>query len=110
MVEKSRKNNIIMRLKEANCRNCYKCVRACPVKAISILGDHAEIEERRCIYCGKCYIVCPQDARDLIGDLDRVKNMIAEGEKIYVSLSSAFAIYFPESNLRNIAAKLKKLK
>ena len=108
-MEESRKNEIIMRLKNANCRNCYKCVRACPVKAISILGDQARIEEKRCIYCGKCYLVCPQDARDLIGDLELVKQMIEQGEKVYVSISSAFTIYFPDFNLRSMAAVLKKL-
>ncbi|MGI6205860.1 MAG: [Fe-Fe] hydrogenase large subunit C-terminal domain-containing protein [Anaerovoracaceae bacterium] len=98
-----------MRLKKANCRNCYKCVRACPVKAIAIIGEQAEINEDRCIYCGKCYMVCPQDARDLIGDLDRVKEMIASGEKVYASVSSAMSVFFPDSNLRNLAVVLKKL-
>ena len=98
MAEDNRKPNEIMKLREANCRNCYKCVRACPVKAISLLGDHARIEEELCIYCGKCYLVCPQDARDLIGDADRVKMMINAGEKVYVSLSSAFASYFKNNS------------
>lgn len=109
MANDGRKNEIIMRLKKANCRNCYKCVRACPVKSISILGDQAKIEERRCMYCGKCYLVCPQDARDLIGDLDSVKQMVANGEKVYISLSSTFSMYFPDFNLRNMAYALKKL-
>ena len=26
-----------------NCRNCYKCIRACPVKSISFKDNHAEI-------------------------------------------------------------------
>ena len=30
-----------MRLKKANCKNCYKCVRACPVKAIAIITTAA---------------------------------------------------------------------
>ncbi|MCI8283775.1 MAG: 4Fe-4S binding protein [Firmicutes bacterium] len=110
MAEDNRKPNEIMKLREANCRNCYKCVRACPVKAISLLGDHARIEEELCIYCGKCYLVCPQDARDLIGDADRVKMMINAGEKVYVSLSSAFASYFKNnSNIKRMGAMLKKL-
>lgn len=105
----SRANEPVMRLKEANCRNCYKCVRACPVKAIRMIGERAEIMEDRCIYCGKCYMVCPQDARDPAGDLERVKQMIASGEKVYFSISSALTVYFPQANLRRLAAVLKKL-
>ena len=88
-----------MRLKGANCKNCYKCVRACPVKAISILSEKAKIDEKRCIYCGQCYLVCPQDARDLLSELDRVKAMIRNGEKVYISISSTFGEYFMKANL-----------
>ena len=105
----NRSTEPIMRLKKANCKNCYKCVRACPVKAIAIISERAEINEDRCIYCGRCYIVCPQDARDLAGDLDRVRKMTASGEKVYASVSSAMSVYFPESNLKKIAVVLKKL-
>jgi iron only hydrogenase large subunit-like protein/uncharacterized Fe-S cluster-containing protein len=98
-----------MRLKSANCKNCYKCVRFCPVKAISLTEDQATIEEERCIFCGKCYMVCPQDARDLLGDLDRVKMMIKQGEKVYVSISSAFSTYFSSTSLKAMGAVLKKL-
>ncbi len=109
MAEENRKPDEIMRLKKANCRNCYKCVRACPVKAISLTEDSAQIEEELCIYCGKCYLVCPQDARDLIGDVDRVKMMINTGERVYVSISSAFASYFGNANIRRMGFALKKM-
>lgn len=36
------------------CRTCRKCVRACPVKAIAIDGDHVVIDPARCINCGLC--------------------------------------------------------
>ena len=42
-----------------SCRDCYKCVRSCPVKAIQIKDGHAMIIKDRCIYCGKCVHVCP---------------------------------------------------
>lgn len=105
----AKKRGQIMRLREANCKNCYKCVRFCPVKAIRLTEDQAFINENRCIYCGKCYMVCPQDARDFIGDLDRVKWMAKRGERIYVSISSAFSTYFDTTSLKAVGAALKKL-
>ncbi len=104
-----KRDTMTMRLKSANCRNCYKCVRACPVKAISILDDEAVINEERCIYCGKCYLVCPQDAMDLISDRQWVKQMIEDGEKVYFSISSTFGEYFVNCNIFQLAAALKKL-
>ena len=99
----------LMRLKDADCKNCYKCVRFCPVKAISLTEDQATIEKHRCINCGKCYMVCPQDARDFMGDLDRVKWMIKRGEKVYVSISSTFSTYFNTTSLKAMGAVIKKL-
>jgi len=32
-----------------NCRKCYACVRNCPVKAIRVCRDHAEVIAERCI-------------------------------------------------------------
>ncbi len=107
--EASRKNIEIMNLKDANCRNCYKCVRACPVKAISIIGEHAKIEDSRCVYCGKCYLVCPQNAKDLAGDLDRVKLMLAADEKVYASVSSESYAFFNGTTTKQLGTAFKKL-
>ena len=32
-----------IRLKEANCKNCYKCIRHCPVKSISFSENQASL-------------------------------------------------------------------
>lgn len=109
MSDKKKVGDPIMRLRKANCHNCYKCVRACPVKSITILEDQAQIAEELCIYCGKCYLVCPQDARDLNGDLERVKKMVDDGEPVYISLSSAFSTYFNTTSLKSIGLALKRL-
>lgn len=29
-----------------NCKNCYKCLRDCPVKAITVIDERARIDER----------------------------------------------------------------
>ena len=40
--------------KKANCKNCYKCLRNCPVKAIRFTSGQAEIMPDLCISCGTC--------------------------------------------------------
>ncbi|MBQ4165662.1 MAG: 4Fe-4S binding protein, partial [Oscillospiraceae bacterium] len=47
-------------LKKSNCKNCYKCIRHCPVKAIRFSGNQAHIIGNECILCGQCFVVCPQ--------------------------------------------------
>ena len=49
--------------KDARCKDCYKCLRECPVKAIKVVDHHAKIIESRCILCGHCTEVCRGTAR-----------------------------------------------
>ena len=48
---------------EAQCRDCYKCIRYCPVKAIGLKEGQAWVVEEKCIWCGQCIVVCPQQAK-----------------------------------------------
>ena len=36
-------------LKKSNCKNCYKCIRHCPVKSIRFSGNQAHIIGNECI-------------------------------------------------------------
>ena len=74
-----------------SCRDCYKCVRSCPVKAIQIKDGHAMIIKDRCIYCGKCVHVCPNSAKKVRDDRERVKLAISSGRKVIVSLAPSYA-------------------
>ena len=65
-----------------SCRDCYKCVRSCPVKAIQIKDGHAMIIKDRCIYCGRCVHVCPNSAKKVREDADRVKLAISSGRRV----------------------------
>lgn len=49
-------------VKQEDCVGCRVCVEECPVNAIYMEDDKAEIDMSECIRCGVCHGVCPQDA------------------------------------------------
>ena len=76
--------------KKANCKNCYKCLRNCPVKAIKFTSGQAEIMPDLCIACGTCVQVCPQGAQQAESQLKTVQRMAERGEKLVASLAPSF--------------------
>ena len=54
------------------CKDCYKCVRHCPVKAIKIENDHASVIPEKCISCGHCVQVCPTNAKCVRTDIEKI--------------------------------------
>lgn len=49
------------------CIGCGACVKACPNKAISVVGGQLVTDRGLCDGCGMCEKVCPSDARELCG-------------------------------------------
>ena len=77
-----------------NCRDCYKCVRTCPVKAIQIRDAHAEILHDRCTYCGTCVNECPNGVKVIRNDLDKVQMAFLSHRKVLVSLAPSYLSEF----------------
>ena len=94
--------------READCKNCYKCLRNCPVKAITFYNGQAAVVEDECVLCGKCLNVCPQNAKKIRNYTDAVKKYIQKNEKVYVSLAPSFISSF-EQNPAWLFAVLKRL-
>ena len=92
-----------------DCRNCYKCIRHCPIKAISFEDGKAEIIKEDCILCGKCYNVCPQDLKVIRNDTEKVRRLVTYSEKVVVSLAPSFISRYPDSDIRCMRNTLKKL-
>jgi len=44
------------------CTGCETCVEACPVQAISMKDDKAEIDQDTCTECETCVAECPVEA------------------------------------------------
>lgn len=80
----------VIDFKTASCKHCYKCVRSCSVKAIRVTNAQAQIMNDYCILCGHCLEVCPQNAKTFASDMDVVKNFLARGEKVVVSIAPSY--------------------
>ena len=88
---------MILNLDATNCKNCYKCLRYCPVKAIEVKEDKAHIIEDECILCGTCVTVCPQYTGRADAQTDQVSAAIAAGEQVIASVDPSWAAYFSTS-------------
>ncbi len=96
-------------LKKSNCKNCYKCIRHCPVKSIRFSGNQAHIIGNECILCGQCFVVCPQNAKEIVDQTEKAKVLIQSGDPVYVSLAPSFIANYDGVGLESIRKALKKL-
>ena len=96
-------------LKKSNCKNCYKCIRNCPVKAIRFSGNQAHIIGNECILCGHCFVVCPQNAKEIASEVEKVKVLIHSGEPVYVSLAPSFVANYEGVGIGAMREALQKL-
>ena len=101
--------NKFLQLKKSNCKNCYKCIRNCPVKSIKFADGQANIIPDECILCGRCFVNCPQDAKQIRDDVPRVKEMIASGKKVIASVAPSFIAEFPLMDFAAMKSALLKL-
>ncbi len=95
-------------LKKSNCKNCYKCIRHCPVKSIRFSGNQAYIIGNECIMCGQCFVVCPQDAKQIVDETEKVRVLLQSGDPVVVSLAPSFVANYGVG-IGSIRAALKKL-
>ena len=96
-------------LKKSNCKNCYKCIRHCPVKSIRFSGNQAHIIGNECILCGQCFVVCPQNAKQVVDETEKVKVLIQSGDLVYVSLAPSFIANYKGIGIEGMRKALKKL-
>jgi len=92
----------ILRLKKANCKSCYKCIRHCPVKSIRFSGNQAHIVGNECILCGECCVICPQNAKESRNETEKARVLIQSGAPVYVSLAPSFVANFPGVGIRGM--------
>ncbi len=96
-------------LKKSNCKNCYKCIRNCPVKAIRFSGNQAHIIGNECILCGQCFVVCPQNAKEIVDETEKVKVFLQSGDPVFVSLAPSFISNYDGVGINAMRKALKQL-
>jgi PAS domain S-box-containing protein len=94
---------------KARCRDCYRCVRACPVKAIRMVQGQAYVVEERCVLCGACIRECPQGAKAYRHDAGGAALLLESGEPVAASIAPSFAAAYREWEWRRLPSALRRL-
>ncbi len=93
----------------SRCKDCYKCLRECSIKAISMKWHQARIIPEKCILCGKCALVCPQNAKVIRDDTKRLMELISTGATVVASVAPAFVSNFSVFDFAKMVAALRAL-
>lgn len=89
-----------------NCRDCYRCLRNCVVKAISFKTGHAKIMTDQCVLCGRCVKECPQYTKSIIDQIPKLEEYL-KTEKVVLSLPPTFINHFNQWSQQELWARLK---
>lgn len=98
-----------LEFKNAKCKDCYKCLRECPVKAIEVKNHQARIIESRCILCGHCTLICPQNAKIVHSSLDDFRLMMSQNSKVVATVAPSFISSFGLRDFNVFKIALAKL-
>ena len=93
---------------KSNCQDCYRCVKACPVKAIKLESGSASIVPDLYIYCGTCTLICPNGTKKVRNDLALLKQSLMRQEKIIVSLAPSYLSEYAKEDIHKVIAAFKE--
>lgn len=74
-----KKRELPITIKQDTCKDCGKCVKECPVGAIS-LKDAAMIDLGKCIHCYHCTVACKLGA--VVAPVEKLDKMIQLNKRI----------------------------
>ncbi|NLL53391.1 MAG: 4Fe-4S dicluster domain-containing protein [Peptococcaceae bacterium] len=98
----------ILKTLSAKCRDCYRCVRICPVKAIGIKDNQAYVDAKRCILCGTCVRECPQHAKIYRNDIESAAELVQAG-KVIASVAPSFSAVYGSRKGQRLPSALRRL-
>ncbi len=94
---------------KAQCRDCYKCIRYCPVKAIGLNNGQAWVDKEKCILCGRCIGACPQKAKSMVSGLPALDSFLANRDSIVFSVAPSYLAGTSLSSPWKLVAAMKRL-
>lgn len=95
--------------RKARCRDCHRCLRACPVKAIRVHEGQAQVVAERCIACGTCIRECPQKAKAYRNDVAEAVRLIGERRRVVASIAPSYAGIYEPWERRRLPSALRRL-
>ncbi len=98
-----------LKLKKSNCKNCYKCIRNCPVKSIRFSGGQAYIIGNECILCGECFVSCPQNAKQIASSIENVTYLLSSHTPVIASVAPSFIANFDGVGINSLRTALQQL-
>lgn len=94
---------------KALCRDCYRCVRVCPVNAIRMTDGQASVVAERCISCGTCITVCPQNAKTYRTEYGKVLQMFEIKDRVAISIAPSYVSYYREWERKRLPSALRMM-
>ncbi len=94
---------------EVDCRDCYRCIAACPATSIRVKGGSASVVPSSCVACGACVVECPKGAQRIRSDVDRVAELLKSQQRVVVSLSSAWHGEFQGYTMNQVVRAIQAL-
>ena len=91
-----------------NCRDCYRCLRNCDVKAIDFHTGQAKIMTDQCVLCGRCVKECPQYTKSIIDQIPKLEEYL-KTERVVLSLPPTFVNHFNQWSQQELFARLKHI-
>src|SRR5271166_3945553 len=99
----------LIKTRKRECQDCNKCIRECPVKAIRVRDNCAQVVPDLCILCGNCVLACPSNAKQVRDDLPSAKTLLKTKAAVIASLAPSFVAQFPGVRPGQLIHVLKKL-
>jgi diguanylate cyclase (GGDEF)-like protein len=72
------------------CRECWGCVRHCPVKAIRVIDGTSEVIQEKCVSCGQCVNECGASGYVVRDDAPLVLELLHSRRPVVALLATEF--------------------
>ncbi len=102
----------IIEINHKRCTQSYACIRACPVKAITIRSKDGMpvVNHNRCIGCGSCLFVCASSAVSHYSELEETIKLLDSGQQTAAIVDPTISGEFPDiTDYRKFVEMIRKL-